>query len=124
MITIDRTGCARIVFLTKQYAWKIPNFLASDRTLSWRLFCQGMLANMQEVVFSRTGWVELCPVLWHLPLGLLVVMPKVQVLTQEEFDAMDFQAFVEQEDYCIPIEEKANSLGWLDGKIVAIDYGN
>lgn len=121
---VDRTGCSRIVLLTKNYAWKVPNFIASDNTLSWRSFCQGMLANMQEVTFSKTGWVELCPVRWYLPLGLLVVMPKVRLLTDNEFCAMDFKAFTENDDYYVPVEEKANSFGWLDGRIVAIDYGN
>lgn len=83
-----------------------------------------MLANMQEVTFSKAKWPELCPVQWHLPLGFLVVMPKVDVLTDEEFSMMDIDAFVEKPDYYIPIEKKANSLGWLNGQIVAIDYGN
>lgn len=79
---------------------------------------------MQEVTFSRAKWPELCPVTFHLPLGLLVVMPKVDVLTDDEFLAMDIDAFVETPDYYVPIEKKANSLGWLNGRIVAIDYGN
>lgn len=121
---IDRTGCSRIVILTKWWAWKIPAFLNSANEWSWRTFCQGMLANMQEATFSKAGWPELCPVKFHLPLGLLAVMPKVQLLTDDEFCAIDLKAFIEKEDYYVPVEEKANSFGWLDNRIVAIDYGN
>lgn len=51
-------------------------------------------------------------------------MPKVRTLTDDEFCAMDFKVFTENDDYYVPVEEKANSFGWLDDKIVAIDYGN
>ncbi len=121
---IDRTGCSRIVILTKRLAWKVPAFYDSSNHWSWRTFCQGMLANMQEVAFSKAGWPELCPIRFHIPLGLLVVMPKVQLLTDDEFCEMDFKAFTEKEDYYVPVEEKTNSFGWLNGQVVAIDYGN
>lgn len=113
-----------MVLLTRHYAWKFPNVIDSSNRFSWRTFCQGMLANMQEVTFSKAKWIELCPVLFHLPLGLLVVMPKVKLLTDDEFCEMDFIAFTDKPDYFVPVEEKANSLGWLNGRIVAIDYGN
>lgn len=79
---------------------------------------------MQEVLFSKAQWPELCPVKFHLPLGLLAVMPKVTLLTDDEFCAMDIKAFIETPDYYVPVEEKTNSFGWLNGRIVAIDYGN
>jgi hypothetical protein len=46
------------------------------RLLSWKHFLYGLLANMQEAQFSKTSWPELCPVLWSLPGGFLVVMPR------------------------------------------------
>lgn len=121
---IDRTGCSRIVILTRRWALKIPAFIDSSNRWSWRTFCEGMLANMQEVAFSRAEWPELCPVRFHLPLGILSVMPKVRLLTDEEFCAMDFKAFTEKENYYVPVEKKANSFGWLNEKVVVIDYGN
>jgi hypothetical protein len=43
--------------VTKRRAYKLPSFY------SWKHFLLGLLANMQEAEFSRTGRPELCPVL-------------------------------------------------------------
>ena len=111
-------GATRMVFLIGGYAFKLPSFK------EWRLFLHGLLANMQEVVFSKTGWPELCPVLFHLPLGLLVVMPRCQPLTGEEFNKFDYDKFTIHDDYVLTyIENKPDSFGILNGKIVAVDYG-
>ena len=115
---INRMGCTRIVITTKRFAFKIPNFC------EWRLFLHGLLANIQERVFSSTDWVELCPVLFALPCGLLVVMPKAEALSDEEFLNMDIDKFCNHKNYVVPVEHKASSFGLLNGRIVAIDYGN
>lgn len=62
--------------------------------------------------------------LTELPLGLLVVMPRVQLMTEGEFNKKKMARFCEKEDYFVPAELKHNSFGWLDGNIVCIDYGN
>jgi hypothetical protein len=120
---IIRTGATRIVILTENYAFKIPNFLDG-----YRLFLHGLLANLQEVKWSafisKTSYYELCPVLWSIPFGLLVVMPRVDLMTEEEFEKFDAEKFCDKPAYSIPVEHKPNSFGWLDGRIVAIDYGN
>jgi hypothetical protein len=113
-----------MVILTRRWAWKIPALFDSSNHWSWKSFCQGMLANMQEVLFSHTQWPELCPVKFDLPLGLLIVMPRVEVMTTEEFAEWDVDGFIEKEDYCVPSEKKHNSFGWLGDRIVCIDYGN
>jgi hypothetical protein len=115
---INRQGCTRIVILTKRYAFKIPNIE------EYRLFLQGLLANMQEVVFSSAKYEGFCPVIFYLQFGLLIVMPRVKVLTDEEFQKFDYETFRERYDYEIPSERKASSFGWLNDEIVAIDYGN
>lgn len=126
MIKIDRTGCTRIVVLTKRYAFKFPNFLDG-----WpRLFYTGLLANLQEKCFAGVGWPELCPVKWSLPWGFLVVMPRCQVLSDDEFLSIDYAEWIKRgEDlpkgeWVIPVEPKSNSFGWYEGRVVAIDYGN
>lgn len=116
---IDRTGCTRIVILWRGYAIKIPN--VAD---GLRLYLKGRLANMQEVAFSKAGWPELCPVLFSLPGGYLLVMPRVRLMSDEEFMHFDAESWVEREDYRVPVERKSNSFGWLNGRLVAIDYGN
>jgi len=111
-------GCTRTVWLIGPYAFKFP------AGAEWRLFLLGLLANMQERLFSRTGWPELCPVIWSIPGGWLVVMKRVRVLTEDEFANLDLEKWVERGDYTVPAEIKHDSFGWLDGKLVAIDYGN
>lgn len=113
-----RAGSTRIVFLIGGYAIKFP-----DPTCEWRLFLQGLLANMQERVFGTTKWGKLCPVVFSLPGGWLVVMRRAAPLSAADFAGMD-ESWLEEPDYRIPAEFKQNSFGWLDGRIVAIDYGN
>ena len=113
-------GVSREVFLLGKYAIKLPII-----RYGYRKFLQGLLANLQEVEISSLGkYPEICPVLWHLPGGFLLVMPRVRVMTDEEFDNFHYTEFVFQDDYTIPAEPKSDSFGWLDGKVVAIDYGN
>lgn len=79
---------------------------------------------MQESLFSRTGWPELCPVLWAIPGGFLVIMRRARVLTDEEFLALDMDHWVKRDDYTVPAEIKSDSFGYLNGRLVAVDYGN
>jgi hypothetical protein len=82
---------------------------------------------MQERQFARCGWPELCPVLFSLPGGWLVVMRRAQVLTDSEWLQLDEAALMElinRDDYILPVELKSDSFGWLDGRLVAVDYGN
>lgn len=119
MFELNRDGCTRIVVLTKRFAFKLPNFLGG-----WSMFLRGLLANMQESGWSRVKFEGFCPVIFSLRGGFLVVMKKARVLTWEEFCDFDYESFRERHSYEIPAENKRDSFGWLDGKIVAIDYGN
>jgi len=115
---INREGSTRIVFLIGNYAVKLPN------VCEWRLFLHGLLANMTEVRCGGVVEDGFAPVLWHLPAGFGLVMQRARVLTDEEFQALDFEMWRDRGDYVIGAEPKSNSLGWIDGQIVAIDYGN
>ncbi len=128
---INREGCTRIVILTDNYAFKLPNFLDG-----WRLFLKGLLANMNEVIFSQMKLKRLCPVVLHFPLGFLVVMPKVRIMSPEEFKKFDFSSIginsseelhkltISEANIFLDVESKYNSFGWLGNKLVCIDYGN
>jgi hypothetical protein len=123
MATTVLTGATRFVVLTRRWAIKLP------RLVSWRLFLCGLLANMQEREFSRTGWPELCPVLFSLPGGWLVVMPRAEPLEDGEWALLDIMGTREQwadrGEYVVPVEMKRDSFGWLpDRGIVAVDYGS
>jgi hypothetical protein len=92
--------------------------------VEWRLFLLGLLANMQERKFSETGWPELCPVLWSIPGGWLVVMRRARELTHYEFAHVNFDKWVDRGDYIIPVENKRDSFGMIGEQLVAVDYGN
>lgn len=115
---IDRTGCTRIVILIGNFAIKIPAF-----DCEWRLFLRGLLANMQEARWAKTGWDELCPVKFSIPGGFFLIMKRARELTDNEFLALNLKEFI-HDDCIIPVELKSNSFGYIDGKLVAIDYGN
>ncbi len=117
-IKIIRYGCTRITILWKDYAIKIP---CLDE---WRLFLNGLLANMQECRIFKAGCPEVCPVLWSLPGGWMLIMKRAREMTDDEFMKFDSEKWADREDYIIPVEHKSMSFGWIDGKIVAIDYGN
>ena len=111
-------GVTRTVILIGNVAIKLPAMV------EWRLFLLGLLANMQEALFSRTERPELCPVLWARPGGFLVVMRRARVLTDGEFLALDLEQWVQRGDFTVPAEIKPDSFGYLDGRLVAVDYGN
>ena len=113
-----KAGVTRRVLLVGNLAIKFP------RWYSWKNFLLGLLANMQEVKFSATGWPELCPVIFSLPGGFMVVMRRATEMTDDEFMARDMAYWIDRGNYVVPAEIKADSFGWLDGRLVAIDYGN
>lgn len=107
-----------MVFLIGLWAVKLP------RITEWRLFLLGLLANMQERLFSATGWPKLCPVVWSLPGGWVVVMRRAQGLSLDEWERFDVDDWRDCGEYIIPAEAKRDSYGWLNGRIVAVDYGS
>lgn len=116
LIDADR-GCTRLVLLVGPWAVKVPNVLRGWRDAVW-----GLLGNMQEAAFSAAGWPELCPVLWRVPGGFLVVMPRARIMTDEEFAAFDAAAFCDARG--VPAQNKPTSFGFLpDGRVVCVDYG-
>lgn len=115
----NRQGITREVFLTRRHAIKIPKLI-----YGWHKFLCGLLANMQERTFAQSGWPELCSVVFSIPGGWLLVMRRAEPLTDAEWCAFDAEKFCDLADYVVPAEFKRDSFGKLDGRIVAIDYGN
>lgn len=113
-----RAGATRLVLLTKKYAFKLPN------PSGWKSFLWGLLSNLQEADLGRRGWEELCPVLFSLPGGFLVVMPRAEVCSEATMpDEETLRKLTSQPDRCVPAEWKADSWGYLEGRLVAIDFG-
>lgn len=117
MIDLKR-GATRIVLLIGKYAIKIPSIF------EWRLFLHGLLANLQEASFSRAEWEELCPVVLAVPGGWFLIMRRATPLSEEEFESLNYEEWVDRENYRVPVENKHDSFGILDGRIVAVDYGS
>lgn len=113
-----RYGTHRTVYLIGKYAIKRPVFV------EWRLFLKGLLANMQEAQFSRTGWPELCPVVFACPGGFFIVMRRAEPLDFDTFWLMNVSTFQNRGSYHVPVENKLDSFGVLDGRVVAVDYGS
>ena len=113
MLSLNLKGHNRWVILTRRFAWKIPSLR------SWRDFLFGLLNNMNEAAESKmTGR---CPIVWSAPGGFLVIMPRLQLMTEEEFWEFDSGAFALA--HSLNAEHKADSFGYLNGEIVAVDYG-
>lgn len=120
-------GCTRHCLLIGNYAIKIPRL-----NYGWQLFLRGLLGNMQEVHFNTMKDDRMAPVIFNIPGGWLIVMPRCKELTLAEYEDVDRKMF--DSNYChetqeftkcrVPAESKASSFGWYNGKIVAIDYGS
>lgn len=106
---INTAGRNRLVLLTRRYAIKIPSLR------SWRDFLFGLLNNQNEAATSREPGH--CPVLFSCPGGWLIVMPRARILSDAEFAELDHAALPPRP------ERKPDSFGWLDGRLVAVDYG-
>jgi len=117
-LVLVKHGATRTVLLIHRWAVKIPS------CIEWRLFLQGLLANMQERKFAGTEWPEFCPVIFGVPGGWLLVMRRAQPLTDDEWERFEPYTFCTPKDRIIPAEAKRDSFGTLNKKIVAVDYGN
>lgn len=111
-------GASRIVFVTPKFVIKFP------RLISWKHFLTGLLANLQEKRFAVSDWQELCPVLLSCPFGFWLIMPYAQPLSDSDWLEFNYKKFVDRVNYCVPVENKRDSFGVLNDRIVAIDYGN
>lgn len=118
-ITINRMGCTRWVILTKNYAIKFPALC------HWNHFLQGILGNIQEQIFWKNlKHPKLCPILFYLPSGLFLVMKRGEDLTMEEFFGINYEEWISEDGWIIPVENKICSFKKIDGNIVAVDYGS
>lgn len=121
MIELNRRGATRRVFLTRRYAFKVPTWT------SWRLFLNGLLANQQEAVFwhglqTPEARKLMCPVLFSIPGGWLVVMPRCRPISPRAFLAYPWAKFFN--NHGIPVEDKLDSFGRYKRNMVAVDYGS
>jgi hypothetical protein len=111
-----KCGATRVVLLIWKYAVKIPTFY------SWKLFLNGLLANLQEIEWS--GFDDfLCPVLFGCPGGWFLVMPRVATF-RGAIKRKLFTTMTKKDGYTLPAENKPGHFGLLNGKLVTVDYGS
>lgn len=115
------SGITRHVFGIGSYAIKVPRI---DR---WTRFLRGLLGNTQEAACGRLGWPELCPVVFALPGGFLVIARRAVACTSADFPVELARRIIESAAVDgrlvgSMVELKYDSWGWLDGRLVAIDY--
>lgn len=91
---------------------------------------RGRASNLYEAKLYRsanaTRRALLCPVLWVSRNGFLQIMraakPLAEMMSYEEYvDVVDVWDYIPGEDSC-PFEPKASDWGWLEGRMVALDY--
>ena len=112
-------GTTRLTVCVGRYAFK---FARSQR---------GRDGNRRERLEWHRATLErremLCPIVWAAPYGLLNVMPRAVPLTREDqlrrlanddFPDWDYMPCGPGE----PFEYKESDWGYLDGRLVALDY--
>lgn len=126
---LNKEGSTRWVLLIGRIAIKFP---CPSTKKSW---LQGLVANMVERELAYTKSDTLCPVYFSAWWGLFNIVPRVAVLTDEEYIEHVLKVHPKSpnyvniilwpcNDFVLHIEGKSNSYGWYKGKVVAIDYGN
>lgn len=108
-------GTTRITFLIGRWAIKVPMYTI------WKHFLIGLLGNMQERDFCKMDPERMMPVKFCCPGGFFLIMPRADPLPREVFFNLDYDEYVKA---CIPVENKLDSFGMYQGRIVAIDYGS
>jgi hypothetical protein len=88
----------------------------------------------QADLFRRSGKGRrafLCPVLWCSPHGAVLVMRRAAPMSEADYrryvrdvGLLYAWGYSGPGDDVNPFEPKASSWGWLNGRVVAIDYAN
>lgn len=115
-------GSRRTVILIGRYAFKFPSFESFDT------FAEGLIHNISEYRFSMMKLPELCPVIFHIPGGLLNVMPRCDLdISDDRKMLAEWQKLAEKSGMQSLlnniVETKKDSVGRLpNGRVVAVDY--
>lgn len=105
-----KKGSSRVVVCAGSFAVKIP------RATTWRSFVNGLSANQTEREFSCMSWAN--PVFFSIGPLLTVQRRAVRLATDEEVNE-----FRDSEIIRNMVENKRSSIGLVNGKLVAIDFG-
>lgn len=119
-LAIDRRGTSRLTICIGRFAIKIA------RNAEGRHGNRDEAKRYAETTPKRRAM--LCPVLASLPGGVASLRPRAKPTSQAEADHLlktggypDWDYAGIGDDPC-PFEWSAGDWGWLDGKLVALDY--
>lgn len=105
-------GITRTVFILKNVVVKVPNV-----RYGWRLFLRGLLSNIDENrAWKNTKSELLCPVLFCSWGGWFLIMQKVEWVFKNDLD------YSRWTNGGFGTDNKPDNFGFLNGKIVKIDY--
>jgi hypothetical protein len=118
---VIRRGRTRLVLLFGSVAFKVA---IGERGVR----CNRFEADLYKRVSAQRREM-LCPVLWCSPAGSLLISRRAdrEITEEEKVDLMDRDAFHDWDytppnDEPHPFEFKASDRGWLNGRLVALDY--
>ena len=124
-----RYGISRTVFLTRRYAIKVPSLRGGSLGgMRGRLqgAAEGVLANAAEYRWHQyEPWAgKVAPVLRSWLGGLVQVYPRCEPfkVTREQELAMFERRWAPMVLDPDPGDHKADNYGWLDGRLVRVDY--
>lgn len=127
-----RRGITRTVFLTRRYAIKLPSLRSYGDGLTGLLWsiCRGILANQGEAEWWRNSGPEdrrhLCPVLRSWLGGAINIYPRCQPYLGVDGWNGDEHRWERPPELAdagfLPGDLKPANLGWLDGRVVVLDY--
>ena len=116
-----RKGTTRTVIVVGGFAVKLATDERGRR-------CNRFEADLYKRVNARRR-AMLCPVLVCTPAGTALLMPAARPLTEKERDNLwETDGFPDWDymppDETEPFEYKPSDWGWLNGRLVALDYSS
>jgi hypothetical protein len=118
-------GAYRAVYLVGPWAVKVPRARAPG-FWSWEALWRGMLANLRERwLWRSTRSPYLAPIVFADPLGLVVVMRRAERArtTRKRWRRFVRSFTAAHSRRPVEVEREGDALWWLDGRLVAVDYG-
>ena len=119
-----KSGATRRVLKFTNFVVKLPS------VRSYRLFLNGLLANLQEREFSKIGRNDLAKVFFCDVLGLFLVMERAEDVNYLGFTWEEVKDFVKRKyaddemgEFMLS-DNKAENWGYVKGILKKIDYGS